>query len=115
MPRTDVSMSAAEVASFIGSVSSAVVAANGAAGFVVELVSFVVLGDEIEFEGHEKLVAAINGDPRVCVTVEEFEAYEQLRGAVLHGNARVDRDGKIAVPITDDVVSFDFAKLTPKD
>ncbi len=64
------------------------------------------------------------GDPRVCVTVEEFPTYDTIRGVMIHGQADPVGSGPAAeaipegfVPVrvvSSHVVSFDFRKIAPQ-
>ena len=86
MTRPDISMTAAEVRSLIAGASTAIVAANGVGGvegFVVEVVRIAMIGELITIEcgAAGKLLAALEDDPRVCVTFEDFPSYAQTAGA----------------------------------
>src|SRR5712691_6481023 len=110
MPREDITMTQDEVRAFLAGRSTAVlvtVAGDHPGG---ELVRARLSGDEVVVTVSAAALAAVAADPRVCVIVEDQPTFAGIRGVLVHGTARADGDGTLAVPL-DDVASFDFGKL----
>lgn len=59
--------------------------------------------------GPGDLVVGAEADGPVCVTVDEFPTYNEIRGVMVHGPARADH-GRTHV-VAERVLSFDFRKI----
>lgn len=111
MARPDISMTQAEVDAFIASQRTLQVATIGHDGFPhLAPMWFVVEDQRIVFRSFTKSQKIVNlrRDPRLTVLVEDGEAYDELRGVMIKGIARLvdDRDevlrlyGKVTVRYT---------------
>ena len=125
MQRESISMSNAELRSFLDRQSWMLLVTLDASGAAATaLVRSARQGDQMLFELAEGDEAAQNlkHDPRACVTNDEYPTYYEIRGATLHGEAvqvsETSELGSEGVRVyalgMNDVVSFDFAKIQNK-
>ncbi len=125
MPRESISMSDAELRSFLDRQSWMLLVTLDASGAATTaLVRSARQGDQMLFEVAEDDEAAHNlkHDPRACVANDEYPTYYEIRGATLHGEAvqvaeasELGGEGRRVYALgLDDVVSFDFAKIENK-
>lgn len=119
MPRRDISMSFAEIEAFLVANREAVVAANHPDGGTLATVAAYESREGaivLRLAADDAVVSALRADDRVCVTVEQFPSYAEIRAVVAHGRASVgatatdDPMVEVEVPLGVDIVSFDFAK-----
>jgi hypothetical protein len=62
----------------------------------------------------DPVAAVLAVDDRVCVLVDEFPSYYEIKGVVAHGRAVTqprDAGGYTFTLTLDDVASFDFSKI----
>ena len=122
MPRADIRMTDEETRAFLAEKHEVVVVANDAGGAPIATVAPYAFEDDVivvSLATDDPVVAALNHDDRVCVVAEQFPSYFEVRSVVVHGradlSAAVTEDGRRAmrVPLGDDTVTFDFAKMQP--
>ncbi len=115
--RPDIRMTPEEIAAFVGrQTRSVVVALDGDApvGTIADV--------DVEVGGRWRATLApddpvadlIERDDRVCVLVDDFPSYYEIKGVAAHGRAtdRRRENGHLVFSVAlDDVTSFDFAKL----
>lgn len=90
--RRDVSMSAGEIADFLERSRTAILTTNGPDGFPHAAgMWFVATGGSLQMWTYAKSQKARNllRDDRCAVVVEEGEAYEDLKGVLVRGRARL--------------------------
>lgn len=119
--RPDISMSPAEIETFLRSRDEAVIAALGdgapegaPAAFAMSASGAAVF----EVWADDPIVPLLDADPRACCIVEQFPSYFEIRGVMLHGTARRDDPSghaqaaraRFALDVVR-AVSFDFGKL----
>jgi PPOX class probable F420-dependent enzyme len=93
--RAHVQMSPAEVAGFLDSPLTMVLATPGAAGFPHQAAMFYVMdGSNPVFWSYRRSQKIVNieRDPRVSCLVEDGADYRELRGVLLAGHARLSVD-----------------------
>jgi PPOX class probable F420-dependent enzyme len=119
-----IAMTPAEAAAYVGSRDVAALATIDAAGAPrVIAVRYTRLAGALVALVPRSAPSAddVAGDPRVCVSVEEFPTYDTIRGVMIHGRAEPVAGGPAAegmpegfVPVrvvASHVVSFDFRKI----
>ena len=125
MPRESISMSDAELRSFLDRQSWMLLVTLDTSGAAsTALVRTAREGERMLFEVGDDDEAAHNlkHDPRACVANDEYPTYYEIRGATLHGEAvpvaeacELGGEGRRVYALAfDDVVSFDFAKIENK-
>jgi general stress protein 26 len=96
MARKDISMSEAEVAELLGASRNLQVATNGPGGFphVTTLWFYVDDDGRVTFRSFTKSQRVVNlqRDPKLTVLAETGIAYEELRGVMIQGIARMTTD-----------------------
>ncbi len=116
MPRRDISMSPDEIDAFLAANREAVVAATHVDGGTLATVAGYELRDgaiAARLPAGDPVLDALRADDRVCVTIEQFPSYAEIRAVMVHGRATIGSDAplvEVVVPLGPDVVSFDFAK-----
>ena len=96
--REHVRMSPAEVADFLADPRTMIVATHGAAGFPHQVAMFYVLdGENPAFWSYRRAQKVVNieRDPRVSCLVEDGASYQELRGVLLTGHARISTDPEV--------------------
>ena len=98
-PRVDVSMSKEELTDFLRSPRTAVLSSNGRDGFPHSVAMWFVSAldredGEIHMWAYRKSQKVVNleRDPRCAFMVEEGTVYNELRGVLVRGRARVVDD-----------------------
>jgi len=92
MARKDISMTAEEVTSFLNETSILQVATIGKDGTPhLAPMWFVMEGDSIVFRSFSRSQKIVNlqRDPRLTVLAEDGDAYAELRGVMITGEARL--------------------------
>lgn len=95
MARTDVSMPDREISEFLASGWNLQVATLGVDGYPhVTTLWYVLLDDRITFRSFSRSqrIANLRRDSRLTVLVEEGDSYENLRGVMVKGRARLIDD-----------------------
>ncbi len=120
MPRADIRMTDAETRAFLAEKREVVVVANDAGGTPIGTVAPYTFDGAVlvvSLATDDPIVAALEADDRVCVVAEQFPSYFEVRSAVVHGRADLAAPDAgrraLRLPLGDDVVTFDFAKMTP--
>jgi PPOX class probable F420-dependent enzyme len=93
--RAHVQMTPGEVADFLDSPLTMVLATHGAAGFPHQVAMFYVMdGGNPVFWSYRRAQKIVNieRDPRVSCLVEDGADYRELRGVLLAGRARLSVD-----------------------
>ena len=98
-PRRDVSMTQAEMAAFFATPRTGVLSSLGADGYPHSVAMWFVPdldGDRGELHmwayGRSQKVVNLERDPRCAFMVEEGRAYNELRGLLVRGEARIVTD-----------------------
>jgi hypothetical protein len=109
-------MTGDEIAAFLATQARAVVVAvDGDAP--VGTVASVALADDgwhVTLHADDDVARLVAADDRVCVVVDQFPTYYEIKGVAAHGRAtRQSLDGgRLSFTLAlDDVTSFDFGKL----
>lgn len=96
MARKDISMSKAEVAALLGAARNLQVATNGPGGFPHVTTLWFHVGDDglVTFRSFTKSQRVVNlrRDPKLTVLAETGIEYEELRGVMIQGIARMSTD-----------------------
>lgn len=95
MARKDISMTAEEVTAFLNETSILQVATIGRDGSPhLAPMWFVMEGDRIVFRSFTRSQKIVNlrRDPRLTVLAEDGDAYAELRGVMINGEARLVDD-----------------------
>jgi hypothetical protein len=108
-------MSATEIASFLATQSTVVIAAldDGAPTGTVAGAYYHAGTLTFALREEDPVVPLLAVDPRVCCIAEEFPSYFEIKGVAVHGIATRVRDAvrpTFVLPV-EDVTSFDFSKL----
>jgi hypothetical protein len=133
MAREDNSMSRSELEAFVSSAEWMVLGVlDQAGGPQGALVPARVSGGLLHFAvpPGSATEESLLRDPRCCCTIDVFPSYYEIKGATVHGSARRVDDADIAeelaaravrhglsggsvyaIPLHEDCVGFDFAKL----
>lgn len=113
--RPDITMTADEIVAFLQTQSRGVVAALDGTTPVGTVADVRLVGRDLEvtLARDDPVRSALAVDDRVCVIVEQFPTYHEIRCVSAHGRAvPVDGPGGRAFRVDlDDVTSFDFGKL----
>lgn len=112
-------MDAAEITAFLATQSRVVVVAVEGDAPVGTVASARLDGDvwRVTLRAGDPVADLIAHDDRVCVCIDQFPEYYEIKGVSAHGHAsdQANVDGRLTFSIPlDDVTSFDFAKL-PRD
>jgi hypothetical protein len=115
-PRADIRMSMAEVAAFLARQSRAVVVALDGDAPVGTVASAELVGGgwRVTLGPGDDVARLLAADDRVCVLVDEYPTYYEIKGVAAHGRAadRSVSDGRLTFTLPlDDVTSFDFGKI----
>lgn len=114
--RPDISLSPAEIAQFLATQPRVVVAAVDDDGPVATVGSaeFAEGCWRVTVDRDDVVARLLAADDRVCVLVDQFPTYYEIKGVVAHGRARQQSLGELSFTFTltlDDVTSFDFSKM----
>ena len=116
--RPDISMSRDEIVAFAATQSRAVVVALDGAAPVGTVADLEVVDDAlvVTLGSGDVITELLAADDRVCVNVEQFHDYYEIKGVSVHGRAELaDVDGRARFTLgLDDTTSFDFGKI-PRD
>jgi hypothetical protein len=119
-PRADIRMTAEEIAAFVARQKRAVVVAleHGAPVGTVASAELVEGHWRITLRADDEVARLLGADDRVCVLVDEYPTYHEIKGVAAHGRAadRSVTDGRLTFTLPlDDVTSFDFGKIPRAD
>ena len=113
--RPDITMTPAEIRTFLGTQPRVVVGAldGGAPVGTVADLRLTPDGVEVTLAADDPVRVCLAADDRVCVVAEQFPTYYEIKGVCAHGLAEpVDGVGGRRFRLgLDDVTSFDFGKL----
>ncbi len=93
--RASIALTAEEQEQFLNDGWTLQVATNGPGGFPhLAPMWYVMIDGVIHFTtfGKSQKIVNLRRDPRVSVMLETGQAYEELRGLVIRGNAEIDED-----------------------
>ena len=93
--RASIALTAEEQEQFLNDGWTLQVATNGPGGFPhLAPMWYVMIDGVIHFTtfGKSQKILNLRRDPRVSVMLETGQAYEELRGLVIRGNAEIDED-----------------------
>lgn len=113
--RPDIRMSPEEIRDFLAAQPRVVVAAVDGEAPVAAMGSLRLDGDllHVAVRADDPVAGLLANDDRVCVLVDQFPTYYEIKGVSVHGRASQQAiDGAwltFTLPL-DDVVSFDFSK-----
>ncbi len=117
--RPDISMSPDEIHAFLTSADGAILVANSLDGGTTAAVApFELRGQTVvlSMRPDDAMMASLRTDDRVCVTVERYPSYREIRAVIVHGKATIIESPtsaesvEVHLPLGDDIVSFDFSK-----
>ncbi len=94
-PRRNTELSSSEVSAYLDEARNGVLTTIGPTGYPHSTAMwFVVAGEEILMWTYAKSQKAVNiaRDPRCCFLVEDGTAYDELRGVLVTGDAKVIED-----------------------
>jgi hypothetical protein len=110
-------MSSAEIDDLVGSERRVVVVGVKQDGPIATIGSAEVVGEhrwKVTVRAQDEVAEVLAVDDRICMLVERFPSYYEIRGVVARGRARQQRmqGGSFGFELEPDhVVSFNFAKL----
>jgi hypothetical protein len=114
----DIAMGTEEIQDFLNSRTEAVVIGLDDNGEPSGGVGQLMLTDGVigfALGAEDPVVELLNLDARACCVVEQFPSYYEIKGVMLHGQARPAAESKVGeaafVLDVEQVVSFDFSKL----
>ena len=93
--RASIALTAEEQEQFLNDGWTLQVATNGPGGFPhLAPMWYVMIDGVIHFTtfGKSQKIVNLRRDPRISVMLETGQAYEELRGLVIRGNAEIDED-----------------------
>jgi hypothetical protein len=117
--RPDIRMTGAEVAEFLSTQARVVVVAVAQGQPIATVGSAKLIGEAwwVTLDAKDPVAQTLAVDDRVCVLVDQFPTYYEIKGVAAHGRARKQTDARGGFTFTlplDDVTSFDFGKIPVK-
>lgn len=127
MPRTDISLTPAELGEFLGSCRTAAIAVQGADGWPIAALGHTSLESgqfRVGVDPDSPLGVAIQAGEHVCLVADTWPSYAGIQGVIIRGQGVADPTGAhpAAAPETDTgtdtllavrhLISFDFGKAT---
>jgi hypothetical protein len=117
--RPDIRMSPEEIRAFLATQPRTVVVGVDGKSPVATMGSLKLDGDSLRVAVPEEdpVAGLLAKDDRVCVVVDQFPTYYEIKGVSAHGRAAqqaVDTGWFTFTLALDDVVSFDFSKISVK-
>lgn len=118
MPRVDMKMSLDQIDAFLTRCPSMVVTAVGTDGELVSAIAATSMSDgvlTIGFVIDDPIIELIRDGRKIACVADESPSYYEIQGVMVHGSATaMPGSGAQFSVLIDDIVSFDFGKITQR-